>query len=107
MALLKLPLRSDIPKYEFRIDLDGVTYTLAFRFNFRMTRWIMDLKTENNIPVIMGIPVLIGTDILERYQSSDLPPGNLFAVNLEDDFVEAGEDDLGNNVIIMYNEVNA
>lgn len=107
MALIKLPLRSDIPKSEFRVDLDGVTYTFAFRFNFRMERWIMDLKTENNVPLIMGIPVLIGTDFLERFQSADLPPGNLFAVNLEDEFVDADREDLGNNVIILYNEATA
>ena len=104
MALLKLPLRSDIPAYDFRIDLEGETYTFEFRFNERMGRWIMDLKTENNDPLIMGIPVLIGTDFLERFEVDGLPPGNLFAVNLESEFVDAGRDDLGNNVVIIYNE---
>jgi hypothetical protein len=107
MALRKLPLRSDIPKYEFRIDLDLTTYTLAFRFNRRQGRWIMDVKTETDTPLVMGIPVLIGVDLLARFVIDGLPEGNLFAANIENDFVDAGRDDLGNNVVIFYNEASA
>ena len=104
MAFSKIPVRADLPSYEFRIDLDGSTYTLAFRFNERMNRWIMDIKTENNVPVLLGSPVLIGTDFLARFQSDSLPPGELFTINLKDNFVDADREAFGNDVIILYNE---
>lgn len=104
MALFKIPVNSNLPSYEFRIDLEGVTYTFAFRINVRMDRWIMDIKTENNVDVLLGVPVLIGTDFLARFQSDSLPPGELFSINLKDDFVDADAEALGTDVVILYNE---
>lgn len=104
MALFKLPVRSDIPSYEFRVDLEGTTYTFAFRFNERMERWVMDVKTENNIPILLGLPVLIGTDFFVRFQSDSLPPGQLFIINLKANFTEADRDAFGSDVITLYNE---
>ena len=104
MPLAKIPVRADLPSYEFRIDLDGSSYTFVFRFNERMGRWIMDIKTENNEPVLLGSPVLIGSDFLTRFQSDLLPPGELFSINLKDNFVDSDREAFGNDVIILYNE---
>ena len=104
MALFKMPVRADLPDYEFRVDLEETIYTFAFRFNVRMGRWIMDVRTENNIPVLSGLPVLIGTDFLVRFQSDLLPPGQLFVINLKDNFIDSDREAFGTDVVVLYNE---
>ena len=104
MALIRIPLRNDIPSYEFKIDLDGTTYTLGVRYNTRKDRWIMDFRTENNEPVISGTPLLNGVSLLARYQEDRLPPGELFMLNTEDENVEADRDSLTENAFLLYQE---
>ena len=42
MAVIELPVRNDLPNYEFKSELDGVVYTLRFRFNERLNDWVFD-----------------------------------------------------------------
>lgn len=104
MAILQLPLNSDEPNYRFRITLEGTDYVLIFRFNFRISLWIMDIIDADLNPIRMGIPILLGVSLLGQYVDSRLPPGELIAINLKDENIEAGRDDLGNDVILLYGE---
>lgn len=106
MAVVKLPLDSLNLSYEFKVDLDGTTYTVAIRFNSRSAVWIMDLKTVNDDSIIMGIPLLLGSDLFGRFKDSRLPPGTFLMVNLESDVEEASETNLGTEVLLLYEEAN-
>jgi hypothetical protein len=101
MALITIPLRNDIPDYEFKVDLDGTTYTLTIRYNTRLATWIMDLKTEQDESIVLGVPLLLGTILLERFPDSRVPPGDLFLINIEDETAEATRDNLGENVLLL------
>lgn len=100
--LRQIPVITDNRNYEFRISLDGVFFTLAFRFNFRMNRWFMDVKDGENVPLINGVPLLQGTDLIERFKAVTLPAGHFLMLNLEDETIEAGADDLGANSLLLY-----
>lgn len=104
MSLLQLPVNSDSGNYEFKTMLEGIKYIFAFRYNTRMGRWIMDIKSSADISLVAGIPLLIGVDYLSTFQDSRLPPGQLFLLNVEDENTECGRDDLGENVFLMYEE---
>lgn len=100
--LRQIPVISDNRNYEFRISLDGVFFTLAFRFNFRMNRWFMDVKDSEDVPLIMGTPLLQGSDLIDRFKAAALPAGHFFVLNLENETIEAGADDLGANSLLLY-----
>ena len=102
--LIIIPLRNDIPSYEFKVDLDGTTYTMAIRYNSRLATWIMDLKTEQDESIVLGVPILLGTILFDRFSDSRVPPGDLFIINIEDETAEATRDNLGENVLLMYEE---
>jgi hypothetical protein len=106
MAIKEIAVVSSIPNYEFKTDLDGVTYTLAFRYNSRMDRWIMDIKTEDDDPIIMGIPILLGVSLVKRFADSRLPAGDIFAISTGTTTSEAGKEDLGENVLLLYQEAS-
>ena len=104
MALIQLPLRNDVPAFSFQTDLDGTTYSFKFRYNSRSDRWIFDILTANEIPIISGVPVLTGTSLLKRFESDLLPEGDLFVLNKEDESASPGRNDLQENAFILYNE---
>lgn len=105
MAIIQLPLRSDVPAFTFQTDLDGTTYSFKFRYNSRTDRWAFDILTANNEPIVSGVLVVTGTLLLERFSGARLPQGDLFVLNKEDENASPGRDDLQKNVFILYDEV--
>lgn len=76
-----LPARNDLPSYRFKITLSGAVYTLRFRFNTRMNRWIMDIADPSNNDILDGLPLLILRNIAGQYVITGLPPGVFFCVD--------------------------
>ena len=104
MAIVEIPVRSDLPAYQFGIDLDGVNFKFSFRFNTRMGRWLWDiLDTEEN-PILMGVPLLVNLDLIGRYKIEELPLGSFICINETGTSNNPGRYDLGNNVKLLYEE---
>jgi hypothetical protein len=80
-TLLTIPARNDLPWYKFKIALSGVQYTLHFRFNSRMNRWILDIRDASDNPIILGLPVLINRDMAGQYITFAIPPGIIYATD--------------------------
>lgn len=104
MAQLEIPVRSDFKAYSFQIDLEGTVYTLRFRFNQRMERWIMDIATAADEDILNGIVVLTGVPLTDKYVYETLPPGRFIAIDQSGEGRNAGADDLGNDVRLIYEE---
>jgi hypothetical protein len=79
MLFMNVPARNDLPWYYFKTTLSGAIYTLRFRYNSRMQRWIMDVADASNNDVIVGCPVLLLRDVFGQYVVAGLPPGLFFA----------------------------
>jgi hypothetical protein len=96
---------------KFSTVLDGVEYGFRPSFNTRNGVWSFDLSLEKTGAVLAaGVPILIGCDMLAPYA---LGIGSLFAVDLAavsapetsgilPQSVDAGPDDLGTRVIVVY-----
>lgn len=105
-----IPFTSDT-WHSFSTVLNGVEYTFAQRFNELSQRWYFDLGLEaTGEPLVSGIPILIGCDLLEPYV---LGIGSMLAVDTQaaasagpDGFlpasVDAGPEDLGERVKVVY-----
>lgn len=107
MATVRIPLRADLPAYNFRVELDTVIYILKMRFNERFGRWIMDIKTEQDVPILLGIPLFADVSLTTQYEKSDLPPGQFVIVNRADNDLPPGRDDLGGESVLLYEEALA
>jgi hypothetical protein len=105
--ILQIPVRSDIPAYEFQITLEGTPYRLSFRYNRRRERWAMDIKNQQGDSILSGIPILVGMDLTSRFRAEGGPPGRFFAVDSSNQDLPPTEADLGNRVLLYYEEANS
>jgi hypothetical protein len=81
MTFFQIPARNDLPWYQFKITLSGVIYTLVFRYNTRMQRWILDIADPAGNQIITGLVLLIERLVTSQYVTLALPPGPLFALD--------------------------
>ncbi len=104
--ILQIPVRSDIPSYEFQITLEGTPYRLAFRYNRRRERWTMDIKNQQGETLLAGVPILVAMDLTSRFRVVNGPPGRFFAVDTSNQDLPPTEADLGNRVVLYYEEAS-
>lgn len=107
MATLTIPVRSDLQAYSFTIELDGAVYLLRFRYNTRLARWIMDIAGTDGVNVVAGVPLLTNCDLIDRYTMRGLPPGKFLAYDESGDAANAELADLGNPIVLLYQEAGS
>lgn len=99
---LVIPNRTDVPKYNLEIPLDNVTFRLGFHWNDRAGAWFMSIADVNGTPLLSGRRVVVGFPLLARFRDPRLPTGELNAVDTSGKQQEAGENDLGERVRLLY-----
>ncbi len=104
MATLELPVRSDLPAFTFRQELEGSVYTLGFRFNERIAQWIMDILSEQEVPIVMGIPVLTEVEMTERFKYLSIPQGYFVCIDETGKQRNPDRDTFGDEVKLLYVE---
>lgn len=60
-----LPLTSQ--NQEFDISLAGVTYHLRVMWSQPSNCWVLDIETFERVPLLTGVPLVTGCDILEQF----------------------------------------
>lgn len=101
--MIIIPTNSSFPNYKFSIELSGTVYFFKFLWNERASRWFMSILDFEENPIQMGIELVTGVDFLSLVTSADLPSGELRLISqLEDNTLEAGRDDLGENFFLAY-----
>lgn len=104
MSVIEIPVRSDLKAYEFQIELDGIVYTLKFRFNERMGRWLMDIADSISNELLNGIVLLTNVPLTDDYVVANTPPGRFFCLDKTGQNKDSGADDLGNDIQLVYVE---
>ena len=100
--VFKVPVNTTFPSHSFRIDFEGVIYTLRFRYNTRMSRWIMDIADAANNDIINGLPVLLRYPLHNRFVREALPPGGLLAYDESGQQEQPERNDFAKNHILLY-----
>lgn len=49
------------------ISLAGKTYFLSLAFNRAGSYWVLDMADEDRVPLLTGVPLVTGLDLLEQY----------------------------------------
>jgi len=64
--LIELPLYSDLD-YRYSISLEGVSWQLRFYWVQRAKSWHIDIRQDNNAPVVLGYALVAQYPILEDF----------------------------------------
>lgn len=104
MAILEIPVRSDLDAYSLIVTLEGTDYRLAFRYNTRAARWIMSMELTDGTALASGIPIVANVPLLGRWSwKDDLPAdGFLMAVDSTGDEEEPAKEDFGDRVKLLW-----
>tara|TARA_R110002012_G_scaffold265589_1_gene448998 strand:+ start:3496 stop:3816 length:321 start_codon:yes stop_codon:yes gene_type:complete len=104
MSILEIPVRNDLPAFEFRVVFEGVTYFLQFKYNKRRLRWLIDIQNQDKIDILSGIPLLTNVDLKSKYKSLGLPPGVFLVFDTEGRDYNPTQFDLSDRVKFLYKE---
>ena len=76
----EIPL-SSTPQQFSALFPDGNTYTIRLIYQFDADNcWLLDLSDANDDPLVCGIPVITGADLLAQYAYLFATPFSLFAL---------------------------
>ncbi|WFC66425.1 hypothetical protein EUC41_08915 [Achromobacter denitrificans] len=65
MTAYEIPLSADSQR--FTITLSGVIYNLALTWRSG-TGWVLDIADASSVPLVSGIPLVTGTDLLGQFR---------------------------------------
>ncbi len=66
----EIPLSSE--PQTFQIALAGTTYTLTVWWNVVNASWMIDIFDASGNPIVTGIPMVTGADLMEQFQYLNL-----------------------------------
>lgn len=79
-----MPKILDLPAHRYRAPLEGVTYLWRFVWHERPGAWYVDIYTDAEDPIRLGIKLVTGWALLRRLQHPSRPPGELFLAGPQD-----------------------
>lgn len=98
-----LPTLTDgTPWYDFTVELEGITFQFEFFWNDRESDWYFNLYDSGSNPVLMGIKVTLSVGLFGRFKGSNLPNGDLLALDTSGQDLMPGIQDLGDRVLLVY-----
>ena len=103
IQIKEIPLSNDIQNYKFQINIGGTVYTIRIKYNYRMSRWFIDFRTVDDVAIVVGLPLLLGVDVLQHYKSNaSLPNAAFVLVNFKSDTTEIDKTALGVDGFLHY-----
>lgn len=99
---LTIPLPTGIPHFALSVELDRETFKLSFRWNARAAAWFMAIDTPEGSPIQGSKRLAVDFPLNVRSRDARRPAGNLVAVDTSDKQLEAGLEDLGGRVQLLY-----
>lgn len=105
--MVEIPCRPDLPHYSMQVVLESieresVTYTLEFRWNDREGSWYMDLKTEDETPILSSVKVVVNFFLAARVNVANRPRGRFIAYDTTGQDLNPGLNDLGDRVVLVF-----
>ena len=104
MANFYIPAATDrlFPDYTQSTIIDGREYNLRFYWKQRMGTWYLDIKDQDNVMIVAGLALVLGSLILRYLTDPKLPAGEIFMVDLTDAGLQPNIDELSERVQVAF-----
>jgi len=108
MATLQIPVNGRLASQIMTIPLDGTRYRLKVYYSFRQEIWILDLQTDRESDLLVGIKIVPEWGLIARFKIPGLPPGEILAIDTSGQELPPGRNDFGFNrrVRLVYREAS-
>jgi hypothetical protein len=103
MATLQLSITSEAHS-GITYSLEGSNYIFTFRWNTRAEAWYFDITDENGTVLVSGRRLVVDWPIVGVREAPRVFPGILWAYDTSGQQLDPGVDDLGDRVILLYQE---
>lgn len=101
--MVTLPITQRNAQFQFTCELDGVTYTLGFRYNDCDGIWRLDIGDANNAPLALGIALVTNMPLLTSVRSlPGLPPGQITVLDMAGGTTDPTFDSIGRRHVVVY-----
>lgn len=105
MTAVVLPTSFDgTNNYTLRVDLGDREFVFDFNFNQREGFWYFTLSDALSVVIVAGVKVVLGGPLLRAVRDIRRPFGDLYVVDQSTNQVEAGLKDLGDRVLLVYDD---
>jgi len=99
-SIFVIPL-SSTPQ-TFKITLGAVDYRMTLTYqNVDQGGWVLDIADSNNVPIVCGIPLVTGIDLLGQYSYYQFG-GQLFVQTAHDPDATPTFDNLGTEALLFW-----
>jgi hypothetical protein len=85
----------------FTIALVGVLYRMSTRWCGAMDAWVLDIYGQDELPLVLGIPLVTGTDLLGQYKHLGIG-GSIVVQTLGNVEKVPGFADLGTSGLVFF-----
>ena len=105
MAIFEIDISvesEDVETFTQDVELDGVVYALAFKWNRRDESWTMSVYQPDGTLLAGGRKLVVGFPLLRGEIDTRLPAGELMCVDLSARKVEPEQTEIGRRVILAY-----
>lgn len=97
-----LPFVASNPNYRVGTTLNNVTYIFDVRWSTREGAWYFDIRDEDESMIRAGVKIVLGALLGRRSADARFPPGAFETFDLTYTGREAGLDDIGTRVVVLY-----
>jgi len=105
MAIVQIPVKSDIGPQAYDITIDGVPYHFKFSYNQRASRWKLSVFDSNRNPILQNIVLLTDVDFMLGFRHLPIPQGVFMVIDALNQEHNPTEYDWGDRNYFLYNEV--
>lgn len=82
--------------------LEDVTYQCTLRYNLRVQTWFLDLADVTGAPIVAGVALIPGRNLLTQYRTRGVPPGTLYVYDPKGDGATPSQDDFSLGYLLLY-----
>jgi hypothetical protein len=88
--------------WEQNVTLGSIPFILNGNYNVRDSSWVLNVFTNDKIPLVLGRKLVLNTNILANAHGESKPKGILLVVPITRDVENVTRDNIGIEVEIIF-----
>jgi hypothetical protein len=90
--------------YREVVELEGREYVLHLDWSERDESWYLSIYDQDEVPLALGLRLLVGHPLLKGQTNPKLPPGFMTVVDSTGLDVDPGLTDIGTRAFLVYED---